>query len=117
MVSCWLSPVSPGAETLTVGVPEVVSLYVNVAMLEPAGIVIGDAGVKVAPADVELRFTVWPPVGALATNPKASCSCTVIGFEVAPAASVCGAVAITSFWGQRSCAVSLVGENVGLSPA
>ena len=73
---------SPADDTVIVGVPTIVSLYVNVALLNPAAIVIVAVDENVPPAEVDVSEIVVPPAGAKVKLPFASRSTTVMLVEL-----------------------------------
>ena len=86
IVSCCVAEVRPAEETVRVGVPAVVSLYVKLALLVPAEmltLVTWVAPLKNKPAtEVDPRLTGTPPVPAAAALPYVSSNCTVIVVEL-----------------------------------
>ena len=88
----------PDACAERVGLPAVVSLYWNVAVLLPLAIVIVVIGEppgllrKVPPEDEVPRFTVSPPAPALTALPLTSNRPTVTGLMVVPAVRLNGDV-------------------------
>src|SRR2546430_408607 len=98
MVSVCTAAAVPDACADRVGVPALVSLYWNVAVLLPLAIVtvvIGEPpGLlrKVPPDDDVPRFTVRPPTPALTAPPLTSKRPTVTGLNAVPAVVLNGVV-------------------------
>ena len=97
-VSCCVAEESSEAEAVSIGVPTIVSLYLKLAVLLPAGIVtlvivaVSDVLRNTPPAELVPRLTASPPLPAATALPDASSNCTVIVPLVTPAVSVCALV-------------------------
>ena len=100
-VSCCMAGASEPEEIPNVGAAATVSVYSNVALLDPAAMVTDATGLFSAsrnpPAsELVLRFTLCPPAPAGAAAPPESCNWMVIAAETAPAAIVTGELTNTT---------------------
>ena len=121
-VSGCVAAVSPLAAAVIVGEPATVSLYVKLAELAAAEMVMLVTCVaplkNTPPVDVVVRPTVSPPEPAAAVLPKASSNCTVMVAEATPAMSACGTVMKTSLLAAAGLTVSCcVAERLPLVAA